>query len=78
MENESGGRGLTIMWSSFIRKKRQSPNVVVGGQNGLGERRYNGDGTCGEDADSLFQPSSEAPKNQERKYVIDNQLKQCR
>jgi hypothetical protein len=53
------------------------------------ERRCDGGGTCGEDADSLFRPSSGAKKNQERKYVVayaakkqakiyDNQLKQCR
>lgn len=53
------------------------------------ERRCDGGGTCGEDADSLFRPSSGAKKNQERKYVVayaakkqakiyDNQLKQSR
>jgi hypothetical protein len=88
MENESGGRGLAIMWPPFVRKKRQSTERH--------RRRsgwsWRGDamevGRVGSMLIHCFDRQVEQ-KNQERKYVVayaakkqakiyDNQLKQCR
>jgi len=89
MENESGGRGLAIMWPPFVRKKRQSTERHRRRSGWFWRGDATEVGCVGRMLMHCFDSHVTRQKMKKRKYIVanatnkqakiyDNQLKQSR